>query len=381
MNSPFQFGKIVEGSSFTNRKNDIQRLVSNFENRIHTILISPRRWGKSSLVKRSARKAERKYENMRFCFIDLFNIRNEQEFYAKYARELVKITSNKVEEWVILAKSFFNRIQPKFSFGSDPTNDFSIQFDLNTSLQAFDEVLDLAEKISKKKNYNIVVCLDEFQNLAHFQDPEFFQKQLRSVWQHHQKVTYCLYGSKKSMLAHLFEHKSMPFYKFGDVFYLDKIDIAHWSTYIIKQFKSTGKSISKHSAEHIAELMQGHPYYVQQLSHIVWINTTKKVDENILQAAVNNLIQQNSALFERDMEGLSNTQVGFLRALSEGVNKSMSSSENLRKYNLGTSANVVKIKNALENKEIIEIHQGKPVFVDPAFELWLKLIYLRGQYE
>ena len=75
-----------------------------------------------------------------------------------------------------------------------------------------------------------------------------------------------------------------------------------------------------------------------------------------------------------------NTQVFFLRALSEGVNQSMSSSEILRRYSLGTSANVVKIKKALENKEIIEVHNGKPVFVDPAFELWLKRIYLMGRH-
>lgn len=381
MNSPFQFGKIVEGSAFTDRESDIQRLVLNFESRLHTILISPRRWGKSSLVKRASRVASRNHADMRFCFIDLFNIRNEREFYATYARELVKITSNKVDEWVSLTQSFLNRIRPRFSFGTDPVNDFTIQFDLETPSHAVDEVLELAEKIAKKKNTNIVVCLDEFQNLAHFEEPDLFQKRLRSVWQHHQRITYCLYGSKRSMLARLFEHKSMPFYKFGDVFYLDKIDINHWCKYIVKQFRRTGKSIPSKLAEQIAAWMQGHPYYVQQLSHMVWITTPEKVNEKILTAALNDLIRQNSTLFEKDIEGLSNTQVGFLRALSEGVNQSMSSSEILRKYHLGTSANVVKIKKALENKEIIQIQKGRPVFVDPAFEFWLKRVYLTGRNE
>ena len=381
MNSPFQFGKIVEGSAFTDRESDIQRLVLNFENRLHTILISPRRWGKSSLVKRASRVASRNHTDMSFCFIDLFNIRNEREFYAAYARELIKSTSNKVEEWVSLAQSFLNRIRPRFSFGTDPITDFSIQFDLDTPLHAVDDVLELSEKIARKKKINIVVCLDEFQNLAHFEEPELFQKRLRSVWQHHQRVAYCLYGSKRSMLARLFEHKSMPFYKFGDVFYLDKIDIPHWRMYIMKQFRKTGKSIPSNLAVQIAEWMHGHPYYVQQFSHMVWITTSDEVNENILNAALDDLIHQNSSLFEKDMEGLSNTQVNFLRALSEGVNQSMSSSDILLKYQLGTSANVVKIKKALENKEIIEIHEGKPVFVDPAFELWLKRIYIRGRNE
>ena len=204
MKSPFQFGKIVEGSAFTNRNADVQRLINNFESQLHTILISPRRWGKSSLVKRASYRAMKKHADLCFCFIDLFNIRNEKEFYSVYARELIKATSNKVEEWASIAQTFLKRFRPKFSFGSDPINDFSIQFDLDTPLQAADDVLELAEKLAVKKKLNIIVCLDEFQNLAHFDEPELFQKRLRSIWQHHQRCTYCLYGSKKTILAGLF---------------------------------------------------------------------------------------------------------------------------------------------------------------------------------
>jgi len=376
MRSPFQFGKVVEGSAFTNRDSDIQRLISNFENRVNTLLISPRRWGKSSLVKRAALKASRKRSDISFCFIDLFNIRNEREFYSTYARELLKISSTRVDEWVSVAQSFLKRIRPKFSFGADPINDFTIQFDYNPLSREVDEILNLSEKIAKKKRINVIICLDEFQNLMYFNDPDLFQKRLRSVWQHHQEVAYCLYGSKKSMLSRLFEHKSMPFYKFGDVFYLDKISVPHWRTYIVKQFRKTGKSISGDLAEEIAEWMQGHPYYVQQLSHLVWIFTEKEASEKILETALHSLLQQNSALFEKDMEGLSNTQVNFLRALAEGVKQGMSSVEVLRTYYLGTSANVVKIKKALRKKEIIDLQQGILEFVDPAFELWFKRVYM-----
>ena len=379
MNSPFRFGKIVEGPAFTDREADVERLVSNFENRIHTILISPRRWGKSSLVWKAANVTSHSHSDFRFCFIDLFNIRNESEFYAAYAREIIKATSGKVDEWISMAQSLLNRLQPKFSFGADPMNDFTIQFDLDGSTQSVQDILQLPDHVSKKKKFRVVVCLDEFQNLSHFEDPGLFQRRLRSVWQHHQHVTYCLYGSQKSMLSHLFELKSMPFYKFGDVIYLDKIDIPHWRTFIEKQFKRTGKVVSPRLAEKIGVWMQGHPSYVQQLSHMVWIRTEHEVDEKILSAAVEDIIQQNSPLFEKDVESLSNTQVNFLSALAEGVT-TLSSVENLQKYRLGTSANVVKIKRVLEKKEIIEIHRGRPFFVDPLFELWLRRIYLKDRY-
>lgn len=104
MKSPFKFGKIVEGRFFTNRLNDIERLVSNFQNGINTVLISPRRWGKSSLVRAASEKFARNDRRAKVVIIDLFNIKNEQQFYAYYAKQVIKQTSGKSQEWIETAK-------------------------------------------------------------------------------------------------------------------------------------------------------------------------------------------------------------------------------------------------------------------------------------
>ena len=377
MKSPFQFGKIVEGATFTNRDQEIKRLISNFENNLHTLIISPRRWGKSSLVKVSSRRAARKHSDFKFCFIDLFRIRNEDEFYTAYAREVIKATSKKTEEWVAYAKSFLTRITPRFSFGTDPIHDFEITFDFDRKTEAFEEILDFPEKVAKKRNIKIVMCIDEFQNLSFFRDPLLFQKRLRSAWQHHQHTVYCIYGSKRTMLAHLFGNKSMPFYKFGDILYLDKILKSHLVRFVVKGFERTEKQISQQQVEKIVDWMQCHPYYVQQLSHMVWIATESKVSDTILETTLNDLILQNGILYEREIENLSNTQINFIRALADGVQEALSSAEILKSYNLGTSGNVVKIKRSLEKKEIISNVHSIPEFIDPAFELWFKRIYCK----
>ncbi|MFA7494393.1 MAG: hypothetical protein WCZ43_12895 [Proteiniphilum sp.] len=110
---------------------------------------------------------------------------------------------------------------PKISFGADPMTDFTLSFDFsNTQLNS--EVLNLPQKIAKEKGVRIVVCLDEFQQVAEFDNALYFQRKLRSAWQLHQDITYCLYGSKKHLMTKLFSKQSMPFYKFGDVIYLQK---------------------------------------------------------------------------------------------------------------------------------------------------------------
>ena len=377
MNSPFQFGGIVSGNNFTNRIDDIDRLLANFDNDINTLLLSPRRWGKSSLIQKAAKIASSKNKDYKFCFIDLFNIRDEDEFYSVFVRELIKVTSSRSEEWIKNARLFLKRISPKITIGIDPQTDFNIKFDLDIIQNSYSEILNLPDKIAKDKKIKIIVCIDEFQNLGNFNNPLLFQKRLRANWQHHKNTVYCLYGSKRHMLMELFEDKSMPFYKFGDTFYLDKISKKDLSLYISNQFKKTNKEIDQKFVEKIIYLMKRHPYYVQHLSYIVWINTGGKVTDRIFNNSVEDLLNQNSLLFEKEVENLSNAQLNFLKAIANNVKTGFSSSKTIKEYNLGTSGNVVKIKKTLRKKEIIDIIKNEPIILDPAFELWLKKVYFQ----
>jgi len=268
MDSPFEFGEIVNDAHFINREDEKLRLKRNLLGGINTLLISPRRWGKSSLVKQVS--IETKEQDIRFCFLDLFHIKNEKEFYQVLAKEVIKSTSSKLDDWIAAVKKFFKHIKPSISLGTDPLNDFTLSFETTEYQENYREVLELANLIAIEKNLRLVICIDEFQNLSRFDEPLLFQQRLRATWQTHKHVSYCLYGSKKHMMIELFEHKSMPFYKFGDVMFLKKIETNHWVNYIQKQFKSTQKSISKSQAKWIVETVKNHSYYVQQLSLLVW---------------------------------------------------------------------------------------------------------------
>ena len=126
MNSPFKYGKIVTGENFINRTEDIGRIQGNISSGINTILISPRRWGKSSLIKQI--EALNRDKNIRFAFIDFFNIRTEEDFLEKYSREIIRCSISKKEDLLNSGKEFFQKISPSFSFGADPINDFSVSF-------------------------------------------------------------------------------------------------------------------------------------------------------------------------------------------------------------------------------------------------------------
>ena len=204
MKTPFIFGKLAKDDNFTDRTNETARLVTNFKALINTILISPRRWGKSSLVHKAADIAEKEDSGLRICMVDLFNVRTEEQFYMTLAQSIIASTATKWEEALANATRFLSRFVPKVSLAGDPMSEITVDLNMEELRRSPDEILDLAEKIAGEKRIRIMVCIDEFQNIANFEESLAFQRKLRAHWQQHQNVSYCLYGSKRHMMLEVF---------------------------------------------------------------------------------------------------------------------------------------------------------------------------------
>lgn len=369
-NKPFVFGVAASGDNFTDRESETARLLINFRSGVNTVLISPRRWGKTSLVRKVCRLAQT--DELKIVYLDIFSCRSDADFYDAFASAVLKQTSTKVEEWMENIRQFLSRISPKISLGADPAADFSLSLELTPKREGIDEILQLPEKIAEKKGCRIVVCIDEFQQIGEFKDSKTFQKRLRSVWQLQKHVSYCLFGSKMHLMNELFERKSLPFYKFGDAIYLQKIATADWVGYIRSRFEATGKSIPAELAEEICRRVDNHSSYVQQLAWLVWTRTGKEATRQELEAAFQDIIDQNTPLFEKQTESLTSFQMNFLRAVIDGVHSEFTTQEVMRKYQLGSSANVSIIKRALIKKELIEIDKRRAVIPDPIMKVWLQ---------
>jgi hypothetical protein len=373
--SPFVFGRKAVGEKFTDREAETKRLVSNFQNKVNTVLISPRRWGKSSLVKKACDLVTN--EKTIVIQLDAFGIRDPKDFYTLLTTEVIKNTSGKVETWLENIRKFISRLSPKVSFGTDPFSTFELTFNLESIEKNYRELLDLPEKIAEEKKVNLIICIDEFQNTANFTEAKLFHKRLRTAWQNHQSVTYCLYGSKKHMMSNLFEKQSMPFYKFGETINLEKISEKHWVAFITERFQSTGKKISTEQAEIITQTVKTHSYYVQQLSHLIWQRTPYSVENETITVAIEDLLAQNANLYQLETEMLSETQLNLLKAVASGIAEGFSNPEILTKYRLGTSANISKQKKVLYEKELIDIRGTRLEFLDPVYELWFRKNILR----
>ena len=377
--SPFIYGTIVSIQSFTNREAESAKLQSNLLNGINTTIISPRRWGKSSLVEKVIIDINKKDKKTKTVIIDLFSVSSEEEFLEQFAREVIKASSSKWQEWMSSGKEFFKKLIPKLSIGIDPSTDFSLSFDWHELKKNSDEVLNLPETIAKKRGIKFIICLDEFQNLSSFNDYLVFEKKLRACWQRHKSVTYCLYGSKRHMMTDIFNNPSKPFYRFGDIMLLQKIETKKWVSFICKSFAATDKQIDENTAGIIPLVMKNHSWYVQQLAHYAWNVTHKRATTTEINTALKELINANTPLYQKETESISHTQLNLLKAVAKNETQFTSTAVMIN-YQLGTPRNVSKNKTLLINNDIIHEINNKFEFVDPAFELWFKKQFFNQPY-
>ena len=349
--SPFAFGHIVNLQAFTNRENDLEKLKKNLLSGINTIIISPRRWGKSSLVEKVANQISAENSDFIVVKLDLFSANSEEEFLENFSKEIIKASSTKLEEWIENSKKLFQYLVPRFKLKIQPDSDFSISFDWKEAEKNKNEILNLPETLATLKGKKVLICIDEFQNIAQFQNFENIEKNIRSVWQKQKNVVYCLYGSKRHMMQDIFANASKPFYKFGDLFWLQKIKTEKWISFIKEGFQKTDRIISDEFAQKIPELMKNHSWYVQQFSFYIWSETNKEVTQEIFENALQRLVEGNEPFFKNIAESLSVGQINLIKAILCAQTQ-ITDTKTFLDYNTGTSQNVNKNRQTLINKHI-----------------------------
>lgn len=370
MNRPFVFGTAVDSDHFIGREKEVRHLRENMLHGINTILMSPRRWGKTSLVNLVGKDVAS--EEIKVVHIDIFSCRDEYDFYNKFAASILRQTESRIDEWKNLAADFLMRLTPKLSLNAGPGSEYSVSLGITPQTHQPEEVLALPQRIAEKKHCHIVVCIDEFQQVGEFPDSLTVQKRMRSVWQHQSDVSYCLFGSRQHILESLFLKSSHPFYKFGDIMPLSPIATDLWVPYIQRGFQSEGKTISASLASQLCAIVKNHPSYVQQLAWLTFLNTDVEVTPDTLATSLSDLIDENSMLFVQQTESLTTYQLNFLRAVLAGVHYDYGKTSVREAYNLGSYANITRIKAALTSKELIRIEQGATIIADPVLELWLR---------
>lgn len=368
MDKPFVYGMSVEGDNFTDRIKETARLKKDFENGMNVILMSPRRMGKTSLVKKVM--SEIKDPKIKVVLMDIYDCRSEYDFYNRFAASIMKETASKAEQVLENIKKFLVRVSPKISFSPEPLSDFSLSLGITPKDYSPQEILNLPEVVAEENGVHIIVCIDEFQQIGEFPDSITVQKRMRGVWQHQQHVSYCLFGSKKHLMTKLFQSRRMPFFQFGEMNELKPIPTEDWVAFIQKRFAEKRKSISAEIAGDICKTVENYSSYVQQLAWNVMAETDKVATEESLRNGMEELLAQNSSFFTEQTRGLSTYQLNFIRAICKGYHSGFTSKEVAEQFPMGTKSNIPRIKTSLLDREIIDEGNTGVVLADCVFRIW-----------
>lgn len=370
INRSFVYGVSVSGGNFTDRIKETRRLKMNFENGLNVVLISPRRMGKTSLVKKVQQEVDASLVHT--VYMDIYDCRSEYDFYNKFAETILRQTSRKVDAFLEKTKKFLTRLTPKISFSPEPNADFSVSLGITPAEYSPEEILQLPELIAQQIGKHIVVCIDEFQQVAEWPEALQVQKRMRGVWQHHQHASYCLFGSRQHMMNQLFQNKSMPFYQFGEPNYLLPIPTEDWIPFVQQKFAERGLTISEENVRTICDTVKNQSSYVQQLAWNVMINTDDVVTDEAIKNGIDDLIIQCTPLFMEQTSGLTTYQMNFLRAIVAGQHGQFTSASVLKEYQLGSKSNVDRIQKVLMEKDFVVSTPEGFFLSDPVMELWLK---------
>jgi AAA+ ATPase superfamily predicted ATPase len=358
MMNPFKYGSVVDDPHFINRKNEIEKVSALLNSENHLILISPRRYGKTSLIRKVLN-----VKGIRSIYLDMQLIMSGEDFASQLLKRIYKIsTIEKVKGYI---KTF--RIVPTLSINAitgEPDVSFRNEKGGTTPLE---DVLNLLDKIGSA-NDRIVVALDEFQEI--FRIGKGYDRLLRSIMQHHKHVNYIFAGSSESMLREIFEHKKSPFYHFGELMILDRIPEQEFIEFLNHEFEKISKS-SELITKSILSVTESHPYYTQQLSSVIWrIISQGDASDNFLEKAIHELLSNHDNDYERIWNGLNRTDMKILLGLSESEEEPMSN-DFIQTYINGAKSTVYSALQKLMKNGIVVKENSIYSIDDPFFKRWI----------
>ena len=368
-NKPFIFGVATSGDNFTDREKETLRLVLNFQHGVNTVLISPRRWGKTSLVQKACSLAQS--DKLKIVYLDIFSCRSDRDFYDAFASAILKQTSSKLDEWLEHAKLFLSRISPKISMGTDPMTDFSISLEINPKSNNIDEILQLPEKIAQKKGYNIVVCIDEFQQIAEYPE-KGAEALLRSYIQFVPNINFIFAGSKQHIMQQMFHSAKRPFYQSTQTQVIDRIARDEYYRFAADFFTRQGRKLAEETFGYLYDAFDGHTWYIQTLLNRLY-GYAGNPDIGMVDYAIGEVVAESTYTYENLLAAYPASNIRLLKAIAKaGCVREINSGDFITEYRLRAASSVNSALKRLIDREMVYKTADGYIVYDRFMAIWLR---------
>ena len=372
--NPFVYGEVVPVVAFVDRETELDRLTRDLLAGQKIFLISPRRYGKSSLVRQALRAAER--GGALTVDVTVSSYSSYVAFLEGYARALLGVETrlDKARAWM---REMLGSVRPEIRMEPDDRGGSQLAVSFPSARSERDvsrlaqEVFALPGRIAQARRRRLAVALDEFQAIGSF-DGGNVEHTLRAAVQHQRQVGYVFSGSEPSLMERMLG-RSRPFYKAGPVMRLQKIPADRFADFIEARFRATRLRPAAGLGAAIVELAGNLPYDVQRLAHEVWDDAQggKTVGLDDLHQTLKRLLGEHEAIFEATWQRLTLAQRAALRAAVLEEGRELLSGDVRARYRLGGASTVQASLSALVREDILAREGTQYVVVDSLLREWV----------
>ena len=371
--NPFVFGKVVKNQQFINRHNERLELAGEIENHTNIILYAPRRYGKTSLVLQTFSDLQKKYKN-KFAglAVDFYRIHSKEKFIVALAREYAANSGFTIEKALTFFKNSLRGVTPSVSLDHLGNPKFEITLTSSSAEAALEDILALPQKLAQSGKLTAVL-FDEFQEITALNGNDF-QKELRSIIQHHHLVSYIFSGSKFHLFQAIFNRQTNPLYNIGKSKHLDIIPEKDFIPYISRRLRKINKTFNTKNVSTILQLTKNVPYYVQMLAHEVYnlaLLNPQQDARQLIELASENIISDKNDEFLIVYENLSLSSKRVLDMVLKTDGVALFRKELLTQYQIAASTLKKALKDLTE-KGLLKKEKSHYAFQDVFFEEWLK---------
>jgi len=372
MENPFVFGEIVEQRHFVDREKELQNLVRDLADGQKLFLLSPRRFGKSSLVALAMLKLEKRH--IRTVNITVSSYASYEQFLEKFAERVLR-SAGSWDRAKALVGRFVQRVRPTINV--NPVNgETSISFSRSGSdasvLAA--EVFSMPGEMARNGGFRMAICMDEFQQIEMF-GGNAVENVLRNEVQKQRDVGYVFSGSQPSLMEEMLS-AGRPFHKAGPAIFLEKIPAEAWQDFIKTQFRNRRRKVTEQALNRVLGAADLIPYDVQRIAHELWdyaeLKDKTELDVDDVDRVIDELVRGQAEYFERLWEQLTSRQRAVLQALSQQGPSDLHSQAGREQYRLGAASTVQKALQSLDSQDILGRYHGEYFFVDPLFATWIR---------
>jgi hypothetical protein len=373
--NPFVYGEVVPTSAFVDRTEELERLVGDLADGQKVFLISPRRYGKSSLIRQALAATARRGALTVEVTVSSFS--SYVGFLEGYARSLMAAETrwDRARTWLREAIGSA-RTEIRYTPGESPLGSLTVSFPSVKSerdvTRLAQDVFALPGRLAETRRRKVVVALDEFQAIGEFNGGSV-EHAMRAAVQHQRDVGYVFAGSEPSLMERMLGPRR-PFYKAGPVMRLEKIPADEFAAAIDGRFNRSGLKPEPGLGAAIVELAGNLPYDVQRLAHETWDEaqaSSRRATLEHLHQALRRLLSEQEPMFEALWQRLTLAQRAVLRAVVIQGGRAVLSADVRMRHRLGGTSTIQSALNALVRDDVISREGARYVVVDSLLREWV----------